>query len=538
MSLYIFTIIIIFVIAYFTYGKFLEKNYEVDEKEDVPSKKLYDGIDFVPTNKFVLLGHHFSSIAGAGPIVGPILAGLSFGWFPAVLWIILGTIFIGGLHDFSSLVISVRHEGLSIAQVANKYINKTTYKIFLLFIWFALVYVVAVFCDLAADTFFNEPSVAQTSMWYVIVAVMFGILVYKIKLNVGISTIIALVLILVGIIFNLEYKFLFFSKQTWVWMLLVYSFLASILPVWFLLQPRDYLSSYFLYFTVIIGVLGLLFSKTTISYPSFISFNSSIGTLFPFMFITIACGAISGFHSLVSSGTTSKQLDNIKNARFIAYGGMILEGIVAAVALSTLMMLHRGELSNPQKIYALGISKLSSVFGINQEVGKTIGYLAISAFILTTLDTATRILRYIFQEFFGLTKSSLIVRITATILSLILPLILLNLKLRDFSGNIVPCWKIVWPLFGTANQLLAALVLLVIYLWIRKQNYKNKIVVLLPTIFMLLVTISALLYSIYMKLSKNIFDVITIIAGILFLLSSFVVFETIKHLKQKQFSNN
>ncbi len=533
MTFYILLIIVIFIIAYFTYGKFLEKNYCVDEREDVPSKKLYDGVDFVPTNKFVLLGHHFSSIAGAGPIVGPILAGLSFGWLPAILWIVLGTIFIGGLHDFSSLVISIRHNGWSIAQVANKYVNKTTYKVFLLFIWFALVYVVAVFADLAAETFFQEPSVAQTSIWYIIIATLFGLLVYRIKLRISVSTIISLFLILVGIIFSLEYKFLFFSKQTWVWILLIYCFFASILPVWFLLQPRDYVSSYFLYFTVIIGVFGLLFTKTNISYPSFISFNSSIGTLFPFIFITIACGAISGFHSLVSSGTTSKQLDSVKNARFVTYGGMILEGVVAAVSLATLMMINRGELSNPQQIYALGISKLSSVFGIHPEVGKTIGYLAISAFILTTLDTATRISRYVLQEFFRLTKSSLIVRVIATIASLFLPLILLNLKLRDFSGNIVPCWKIVWPLFGTTNQLLAALVLLVIYLWVRRQNYKNKVAILLPTIFMLLVTISALGYSLYMKLNKGNFDVITFIAGILFLLSIFVVFETLKHLKEK-----
>jgi len=251
------------------------------------------------------------------------------------------------------------------------------------------------------------------------------------------------------------------------------------------------------------------------------------------MFITIACGAISGFHSLVSSGTTSKQLDSVKNAKFITYGGMILEGVVAAIALSTLMMINKGELSNPQQIYALGISKLSSVFGIHPEVGKTIGYLAISAFILTTLDTATRISRYILQEFFELTESSLIVRVVATVGSLLLPLILLNLKLRDFVGNIVPCWKIVWPLFGTTNQLLAALVLLVIYLWVRKQNYKNKVSVLIPSFFMLAATISALGYTLYTKINKGIFDVITIIAGILFLLSIFVVFETLKHLKEK-----
>ncbi len=533
MNFYILFVMGIFIVAYFTYGKFIEKTYQIKETEDVPSKKIYDGVDFVPTNKFVLLGHHFSSIAGAGPIIGPILAGGVFGWLPAIVWIVLGTIFIGGLHDFSSLVISVRHGGLSIAEVVNKYVNKTTYKIFLLFIWFALVYVVSVFCDLAADTFFNEPSVAQTSIWYILVAIIFGVLVYKTRFNLSLSTLISLVFIFLGILFSLKFRFLYLPKQTWVWLLLVYSFLASILPVWFLLQPRDYLSSYFLYFTVIIGVFGLLFVKTKIVYPAFISFNSSIGTLFPFMFITIACGAISGFHSLVSSGTTSKQLDNIKNARFVAYGGMILEGIVAAVALSTLMMINKGEFSNPQQVYALGISKLSSVFGINPEFGKTIGYLAISAFILTTLDTATRISRYIFQEFFGFTKSSLLVRIASTVASLALPLILLNLQLKDLSGNIVPCWKIIWPLFGTTNQLLAALVLLVVYLWVKKQNFKNKIIVLLPSLFMLTTTISALGYTLYAKIAKNVFDIIVFIGIVLFLLCMFIIVESGKCIWQK-----
>uniref|UniRef100_A0A7C4Y4R6 Carbon starvation protein A n=1 Tax=candidate division WOR-3 bacterium TaxID=2052148 RepID=A0A7C4Y4R6_UNCW3 len=533
MNFFILGVIAIFLIAYFTYGKFLEKNYQVKETEDVPSKKLYDGVDFVPTNKFVLLGHHFSSIAGAGPIVGPILAGLVFGWLPAILWIVLGTIFIGGVHDFSSLIISIRHKGASIAEVANKYINKRTYKIFLLFIWLALVYVVAVFTDLTADTFFNEPSVAEISIYYIFIAIIFGILVYRVKLNLAFSTLLSLTLILAGIFFSLKFQFLFLPKTLWIIALLFYCFIASIIPVWFLLQPRDYLSSYFLYFTVIIGLLGLLFGNTSITYPAFISFNSSLGPLFPFLFITIACGAISGFHSLVSSGTTSKQIDSIKNSRFITYGGMILEGIVAAISLSTLMMLKGKGLTNPQEIYAEGISRFASIFHINLEIGKRIGYLAISAFILTTLDTATRISRYIFQEFFGITKSSLLIRSFSTIVSLILPLILLNLKLRDLSGNIVPCWKIIWPLFGTTNQLLAALVLLIIYLWIKKEKYRNKVSVLIPAIFMLIVTISALIYTLYMKINKGLFDVITIIGVILLILSGFIIFETIRYVKEK-----
>lgn len=540
MIAYIIIILFIFFFGYFFYSKNIEKNFKIKEVEDVPSKKFYDGIDFVPTNKFVLLGHHFSSIAGAGPIVGPILAGFSFGWLPAILWIVLGTIFIGGVHDFSSLIISLRHQGWSVAQVANKYINKTTYKIFLLFIWLALVYVVAVFTDLAADAFNLEPPVAQISIFYIIVAILFGILIYKIKISLSLATIFCLVLLLIGILLNLDYNFLIFNKQTWVWILLIYSFLASILPVWFLLQPRDYLSGYFLYFTLIIGLIGLIFGKNQISYPAFVSFNSkSIGPLVPFMFITIACGAISGFHSLVSSGTTSKQIDNIKNARFVSYGGMILEGIVAAISLSTLMMLSKNsQLGSPQQVYALGVSKFVNVIGINPEIGKIIGYLAISAFILTTLDTATRIARYIFQEIVGKVEASLLIRSVATLVSLVLPIILLNFKLKDLSGNIVSCWKIIWPLFGITNQLLAGLVFLVVYVWVKKQNYKNSIIVFIPMIFMLTMTLLALGYTLYAKIIKSMFDVITVSAFLLFVLSLFIIFESIKILANKKIEEN
>ncbi|MCS7151719.1 MAG: carbon starvation protein A, partial [Endomicrobia bacterium] len=471
---------------------------------------------------------------------GPILAGVAFGWLPAILWIVLGTIFIGGLHDFSSLVISVRHEGRSIAEIVNKYVSKTAYKLFLLFIWLALMYVVAVFTDLAAESFTKEPSVAQISILYVIIAIFFGLLVYKIKISLSLSTVVALGLILIGIFLNLYYEFLFFEKQVWVWILLSYAFCASILPVWFLLQPRDYLSSYFLYFTVIVGLIGLIFGKHIVSSPAFVSFNSKdLGPLVPFIFITIACGAVSGFHSLVSSGTTSKQLDDIRNAKFVAYGGMILEGIVATVALSTLMIFPKGvNIANPQQVYATGIGKFCMLLGISENVGRTIGYLAISAFILTTLDTATRISRYIFQEFAGVRQASLVKRVVATIISLILPVLLLNLKLRDASGNVTSCWRIIWPLFGTTNQLLAALVLLTVYVWIKKQNSRSVINIFLPTLFMLFVTLFALIRITYAKVINRQFDIVTISAMCLLALAIYVVVECSKTvLRQRSFSS-
>ncbi len=525
MLIYIITVISIFVLGYIFYGKFLEKNYNVTEDEPVPSKKCYDGIDFVPTNKFVLIGHHFSSIAGAGPIVGPIIAGITFGWLPTILWIVLGTIFIGGVHDFSSLIVSVRHEGKSIAEIANRYVNKNTYKLLLTFIWFALMYVVAVFTDLAAETFAKQPSVAEVSIIYILLAIIFGLLIYKVKFNLTISTIISLVLIIGGIIFCLQTQVLCLAKQTWIIILLMYCFLASILPVWILLQPRDYLSSYLLYFSVLIGLIGTIFGKYHISYPIFKGFNSvSIGPMVPFIFITVACGAVSGFHSLVSSGTTSKQLDNIKNARFVSYGGMILEGIVATIALSTVMILQKdsGVVSKPpSEIYAYGLSNFISLLGINPEIGKIFGLLVISAFILTTLDTATRISRYVFGELMGIKSNSILSRSASTIISLILPVILVNLKLSDSSGNITPCWKIIWPLFGSTNQLLAALVLLVIYLWARKTGVKNTLAIFIPTVFMLVMTFLALGSMVF----KN---VVSLISTILFLLSIVVIVEVVK----------
>ncbi|MDI6850703.1 MAG: carbon starvation protein A [bacterium] len=534
-TLYIVAVILIFALAFKFYGRFLENTYGVKKEEPVPSKEKYDGVDYVPTNKLVLLGHHFSSIAGAGPIVGPIIAGLAFGWVPAILWIVLGSIFIGGLHDFSSLIISIRHGGRSIAEVAKKYINKRTYKIFLIFIWLALMYVVAVFLDLSADTFAKEPVVAQVSILYILIAILFGISLYRLKIKLGLSTVVALLLIFAGILFSLNNPLIILSKTQWIWILTLYAFLASILPVWFLLQPRDYLSSYFLYFTLLIGLIGLIFGKNSINYPAFVSFNSkSIGPLIPFMFITIACGAISGFHSLVSSGTTSKQLDNPKNARFVAYGGMLLEGVVAAIALSTVMILSKGQtVSNPQQIYSEGIGKFCSIIGIKPRAGQILGYLAVSAFILTTVDTATRIARYIFQELFEI-KESLAARIFATMASLILPILLLNMKLRDFSGNVVPVWKVIWPIFGTTNQLLAALVLLIIYVWVKRENFKHSLAIILPMIFMLAMTLTALAYTLVIKMTHGQYDVITITALILFALAIFVVVESVSAIRKKE----
>ncbi len=531
--------ILVLFAGYMIYGKFLEKIFGINQTEPVPSKSNYDGVDFVPTNKWVLLGHHFSSIAGAGPIVGPIIAGLSFGWLPAILWILLGAIFIGGVHDFSSLVISMRNQGKSLAEIASTSISKRAYYLFLTFIWLSLMYVIAVFAELAAESFASEPAVAQISLIYVFVALAFGVLNSKGKIPLWLLTIISLIVIGLGFPFSFKHQVLTLSKDQWVYVLIGYAFVASILPVWILLQPRDYLSSFLLFISVTIGMVGIFLGGFRISYPPVkVFYSPSTGPLVPFLFITIACGAISGFHSLVSSGTTSKQLDHPKNSRFVAYGGMLLEALTAAVALSTLMIFakrynHVG--LSPSAIYAEGIGRYLGILGLSEGIGKTFGLLILSAFILTTLDTATRISRYIFQELLAKTSNkSLMVRGYSTLVSLILPLFLLKTKFKDPAGNVVSAWKIIWPIFGTTNQLLAALVFIVVFVWAKRNLSKGSLVFVIPMIFMAFMTFTALIWILTQNLIRGWFNVITFIALLLLSLALILSYEAFRVIFRKK----
>ncbi|HNQ77928.1 MAG TPA: carbon starvation CstA family protein [Acidobacteriota bacterium] len=528
LSIFLFALLYL---GYRFYASYLGKLYSVKSGETVPSVEMRDNIDYVPTNKFVLLGHHFSSIAGAGPVVGPIIAAMAFGWLPAVIWIIIGSIFIGGLHDYSSLIISVRHKGKSIAEVANQYINKRTYRIFLIFIWLALIYVVAVFADLTAVTFSNEPAVAEVSTIYLIVAVVFGFLMVKFRGKLATLTTGALLTLLLFSVLSFKYQFLSLDKSSWVLILFIYCFAASILPVNLLLQPRDYLSSYLLYFSVLIGLVGLMFGRYPITYPAFISFSSeSLGGLFPFLFITIACGAVSGFHALVASGTTSKQIDDINNGKFVGYGAMLLEGVVAIISIGIVMMLAPGDPAlkgDPGSIFASGLGRFSALVGIDPQMGKTFGFLAISAFMLTTLDTATRIARYVLQEILDKVRGGWTVKISATAASLAVPLVLMNLRMHDAAGNVIPCWKMIWPLFGITNQLLAALVLMIIYLWAGRNGVRNKAIILVPALFMLVTTVTALVQSLTNYISAGNFTVVFYIALLLLALSLVVVVEAL-----------
>jgi len=519
-----FLVIVSFLIAFFLYGRFLEKKFAISDVRDTPAVKKYDGVDYVPTHPLVLLGHHFSSIAGAGPIIGPIIASLAFGWMPVLLWIVLGTIFVGGVHDYSALIASVRHGGLSIAEVGRKFLSRRAHKLFLAFIWLALVYVLTVFLDLTAKSFVQNGGIATSSIIYILLAFLFGFLLSRGKARLPFLTVIFVFFVLLAIPLGQKFP-LKLSEGVFRIGLVLYCFFASVLPVWILLQPRDYLSSYLLYLSVLIGTIGIAFGGWKLSYPHFLTFKSpELGPIFPFLLINVACGAVSGFHSLISSGTTAKQLRKEKEGKLIAYGGMLLEGVVAFIALSTVMIAMKGSpilRKNPILVYATGIAKFAKVLGISEKIGYSFGILALSAFILTTLDTATRIGRYVFQEFFGMTKK--IHRYYATLATLILPLFLVSVKLTGKEGEVIPAWKAIWPVFGSTNQLLAALALLMVLLWLRG---KGNQFLSIPMALMLVTTLTAL-FILFLHFK---FSIVGIISVLLFLLAILVCYEALRHL--------
>jgi carbon starvation protein len=532
------TAVVAFSLAYTIYGRFLANRYELDDNRPTPSHTDYDGIDRVPAHKAVLLGHHFSSIAGAAPIVGPIIAALAFGWLPVVLWIILGTIFIGGVIDFSALVASIRHNARSIAEIARQYMSQTAFRLLLAFIWLTLVYVLTVFADLTATTFTDDGGVATSSLMFIVLAVLFGLAINKMKIPLLRASLVFVPLVFLAVWAGQKIPISADlipqiiagePKKTWALILILYCFLASTTPVWILLQPRDYLSSYLLYASVLTGFAGIIIGGFTIQYPAFTSWSvPQIGTLFPILFITVACGACSGFHSIVASGTSSKQLNKETDGRTIGYGGMLLEGIVAVIALATVIMLPKGDqltTKAPLVIYGTGIANFLSVLGVPDKLGFSFGLLALSAFILTTLDTATRLGRYIFEELFKLKGAH--ARYISTLATLTLPTIFVLINLKDAQGNPIPAWRAIWPVFGACNQLLAGLVALVIAVWLKKTGRKLGFI-LGPLFFMNIVTIWALL----LLLRQYRFSAVGIIAAVLLLLAFVVIVEAYKTIKK------
>jgi carbon starvation protein len=498
--------IVVFIAAYVVYGRFISRQIGLDDSRITPAHELSDGSDYVPAKAPLLLGQHFSAIAAAGPIVGPILAGIWFGWLPAALWIILGTIFIGGVHDMLALTASIRHKAASIGEIAKQYIPGRMHIFFLIFIWLALLYVIIAFTDITAQTFraVSEgtaygPAVAASSILYLSLAVVMGVFLYRLKLKLWLLTgvFLPLVLLAVWVGPRLPAPILAFfaniSAKQWGIFLLVYCFVASIIPMWLLLQPRGYLGGWLLYIVIIIGLMGALFGGFKIEYPALnLSGLHSIASgklLFPFLFITVACGACSGFHAIVCSGTTSRQVNKESDARPIGYGAMLLEGLVAILALATVMMISPGSkqlATDPNLIYANGLAKYLGLLGVSFSIAFPFALLAFSTFVYDTLDVSTRLARYIFQELTGLRGFS--GGCLATLVSLAIPFVFLML-----TGE--KAYLVAWPIFGTSNQMLASLTLLVISVWLMRTG-RRAIYVILPMVFMLVTTMFALILQI------------------------------------------
>ncbi|MBU0679078.1 MAG: carbon starvation protein A [Verrucomicrobia bacterium] len=540
----------ILIAAYFTYGRFLVTRVKGSETHTTPAHNLEDGIDFVPTADPVVFGHHFSSIAGAGPIVGPIVAGLAFGWAPALLWIVIGSIFVGGVHDYTSLMASIRHGGRTIGQICRQYLSPVTYYMFLLFIWFTLVYVLIVFLDLTATTFApggaalkRGGSVATASLLYILIALVFGLAVNKLRLKLRMASFIFVPLVFVALWVGYRLPltadmipaFLGSSKNTWSALLVVYCFVASITPVWILLQPRDYLSSFLLFACLAGGAIGLILGgiggTVTLSYPAFIGWSDPhLGFIFPALFITIACGAVSGFHSIVASGTTARQLNTEHSAKPIAYGGMLTEGALAVVALAAVMMLAtKPQGQSPVATFAGGVGTFLATMNVDKDFATTFALLAVSTFLLTTLDTCTRLARFIFQELFDIDGSA--ARILATAASLAIPAVVVFLSIPGPGGTTVPAWKAIWPAFGTTNQLLAALALLVVFAWLRHTGRKAWFV-FWPMVFMVITTLTSLTRLAYANLFGGGSIFIGGLSAVLGLLAVGVVIDTTIHLRR------
>lgn len=519
--------IIAFLLAYRFYGTYLAKKFELDDSNPTPAHSMSDGVDYVPAKAPVLLGHHFASIAGAAPIIGPVAAAV-FGWVPAFLWIVLGGIFFGAVHDFSSLVASVRHKGKSIAAVIETTIGVTGKRLFSIFAWLTLVLVIAAFLNVVANTFVAVPQAGTASIIFIAIAMVYGFLVFRNNFPVVISTVVGVALLVVAIWVGFLFP-LVLGKVTWIAIMLVYIVIASVTPVWILLQPRDYLNSFLLYALLGGAVIGVFFYNPTINAPAFV-FSSSLGWMFPILFVTIACGAISGFHSLVASGTTSKQLDKESDAKVIGYGGMLIESTLAVVALITAIMLvnYGAEIANggPVAVFSRGVGGFLETLGIPLVLGVTFASLVVSAFALTTLDTATRLGRYVFQELFekvstseGESKSIATNPYFATLVTVVAGgwLALTN-------------WAAIWPIFGSANQLLAALALLAVSVWLVKLGKDNRFVKY-PMYFMFAVTLSSLVILTYKNfLAAN--YLLTVIAVALFVLAVILAVFAYKTLKE------
>jgi carbon starvation protein len=507
----------ILAVAYRWYGGILAQFLQLDGGGATPAHSRRDGLDYEPAKASWLLPQHFSAIAAAGPIVGPILAATYFGWLPAWLWIIFGAILIGGVHDLMALTASVRHGAHSIAEVVRQYMNRRSYLLFLAFVWISLVYVIIAFADVTAGTFVQSaasaqeeapgPAVATSSLIYLGLALAMGLCMRRWKLGEGRAQMIFLPLVVVAILAGPKLPFDLGAltgsarpQLLWDYVLLGYCFFAAMAPVWLLMQPRGALGGYFLYVVMVVGILGVLVGGVTgqldiaapaVSSAHLFSFNGATPPLLPVLFITIACGACSGFHSIVASGTTSKQLDRECDAKPVAYGGMLLESFLACLSLATVMILAKPA-GRPDLNYANGVAVFmnQATFGlVSVEVARQFGLLCFATFVFDTLDACTRLARYVFMELTGWKGRTGM--IGATALTLALPAIAVSLPPAEIGGQQLPLWRVFWNLFGTSNQLLAALTLLAVTVWLHRKG-KSVWFTLGPTFLMLVMTLWSL----------------------------------------------
>ena len=496
--------IVIFVGAYLTYGKWLAKTWGIDPSKTTPAHSMEDGVDYVPAKTPVLMGHHFSSIAGAGPINGPIQAAF-FGWVPCFLWIVIGGIFFGAVQDFGSIFVSIRHEGKSLGEVIENTMGRKCRVLFTVFAWLVLLLVVAAFADIVANSFTGSTangSVATASLLFIPLAVAFGYFVYRKNAPMAVASVVGVLGLAACVALGIMFPLTGIPKVGWLVIVFVYIIIASVAPVWILLQPRDYLSSFLLYFMMIAAVVGIIGANPTIQTPAFIGFNVNGSIIFPVLFITIACGAISGFHSLIGSGTTSKQLDNEKDALMIGYGSMLIECVLAVISLIAVGTLSADgtqayvqnalglEAISPTVIFGTAISQFFATMGFGEaavNVTYTIICLAVSCFCLTSLDTATRLGRFMFQELFATNKNG-----EKNILSNMYVATLVTV-----AGALLLCvagYTKIWPLFGACNQLVAVPAFLAIATYLKKIGKNNKMLYI-PIVFMSIATLTSLVMS-------------------------------------------
>jgi carbon starvation protein len=512
-------------IAYRAYGGFLSKQLDLNDARITPAHQKNDGIDFIPTRPFWLFAQHFSAISAAGPIAGPIIACMMWGWLPCLVWIALGVVLIGAMHDFLSLTISVRHGATSIATVAKDNLGERAGFLMMVFIWLALIYVIVSFTDITSGSFvgvteelsgtlvnFNPGgAVALAAVIYLGISLLLGLTERFLKPKAWFTTIIFVPLTFASIWFATKFStLLIFDAKTWCLLILGYCCIGSLMPVWLLLQPRGYLGGFILYSALFVGVVGLLFGNYEIKQQAFKSIDPTLTTsLFPFLFVTIACGACSGFHGLVCSGTTAKQIDKESHMKSVGYGAMLCEAMVALIALATVMIWAPSEIAGlkPGAIYGKGIGEFLTLI-IGKEhlmVATTFGAMAFSTFVFDTLDVATRLGRYLVQELLNLKGN--IGAVLATLITMALPVFFV---INAQSGSYLQFWT----LFGASNQLLAALTLLSITVWLY-QARKRIAFTLIPMLFVLVVTAWALLSIAWDNLINKDTSVINTINGLI-----------------------